>query len=70
MAIRESTRTGLPAVSLEGREVNRAFSAMPVETDRNGAWRIAHLVRTGKPVRHEYRQPKGEPRTRDALARP
>ncbi|MGY3622152.1 IS110 family RNA-guided transposase [Bradyrhizobium sp. USDA 10063] len=43
---------GLPAVSLEARQVKAALSAMPVKTDRNDARGIAQLVRTGwfKPV--------------------
>jgi len=43
---------GLPAVSLESRQVKAALSAMPVKTDRNDARGIAQLVRTGwfKPV--------------------
>ncbi|MDF0522927.1 IS110 family transposase [Bradyrhizobium yuanmingense] len=43
---------GLPAVSLEARQVKAALSAMPVKTDRNDARGIAQVVRTGwfKPV--------------------
>src|SRR4051794_8563178 len=38
---------GLPAVSLEARQVKAALSAMPVKTDRNDARGIAQVVRTG-----------------------
>lgn len=43
---------GLPAISLEARQVKAALSAMPVKTDRNDARGIAQVVRTGwfKPV--------------------
>lgn len=43
---------GLPAVSLQARQVKAALSAMPVKTDRNDARGIAQVVRTGwfKPV--------------------
>jgi transposase len=40
-------RLGLPAVSLEARQVKAALSAMPVKTDRNDARGIAQVVRTG-----------------------
>lgn len=38
---------GLPAISLESRQVKAALSAMPVKTDRNDARGIAQVVRTG-----------------------
>lgn len=38
---------GLPAISLEARQVKAALSAMPVKTDRNDARGIAQVVRTG-----------------------
>ncbi|MCP1909530.1 transposase [Bradyrhizobium elkanii] len=43
---------GLPAVSLEARQVKAALSAMPVKTYRNDARGIAQVVTTGwfKPV--------------------
>lgn len=43
---------GLPAVSLEARQVKAVLSAMPVKTDRNDARGIAQVDRTGwfKPV--------------------
>jgi transposase len=40
-------RLGLPAISLEGRQVKAALSALPVKTDRNDARGIAQVVRTG-----------------------
>lgn len=40
-------RLGLPAISLEARQVKAALSAMPVKTDRNDARGIAQVVRTG-----------------------
>jgi transposase len=41
------TDLGLPALSLESRQVKAALSAMPVKTDRNDARGIAQVVRTG-----------------------
>ncbi|MFK4532135.1 transposase [Bradyrhizobium ottawaense] len=38
---------GLPAISLEARQVKAPLSAMPVKTDRNDARGIAQVVRTG-----------------------
>lgn len=38
---------GLPAISLESRQVKAALSAMPAKTDRNDARGIAQAVRTG-----------------------
>jgi transposase len=40
-------RLGLPAISLEARQVKAALSAMTVKTDRNDARGIAQIVRTG-----------------------
>jgi len=50
--IANSIQLGLPAISLEARQVKAALSAMPVKTDRNDARGIAQIVRTGwfKPV--------------------
>jgi transposase len=41
------TQAGLPAICIETRQANAAMKTMPNKTDRNDAWALAQIMRTG-----------------------
>lgn len=52
MADSNLIQLGLPAISVEARQLKALFPPLPVKTDRNDARKIAQVARTGwyKPV--------------------
>ena len=55
------TGEGFDVVCMEARQVNAALSAMRNKTDKNDAWGIAHVLRTGwfSPVHMKSREAHG-----------